>query len=97
MENIDIIIHYAEDSKLSRFIDYKKHLRVCGLCGKLYGEHAANGLHKYHPTQKFHEHPQKTKLAMAFFVLIGGKFYDQKLQFDRSRYKISREDGTTPG
>jgi hypothetical protein len=66
MENIDIITRYAEDSKSSRFIDYKSHLRVCGLCGKLYGEHVAEKFHEEYPNQEFHEHRQKTKLAIAF-------------------------------
>jgi hypothetical protein len=97
MENIDTIIRYAEDSKNSRFIDYKKHLRVCGLCGELYGEHVAEEIHKNHPNQKFHEHPQKTKLAIAFFVLIGGKLNDKELYLYSTSYKVSCKNGTTPG
>ena len=97
MKNVDAIIRYAKDSRTSKFIDYKRHLRVCGLCGELYGEHVADELHKDHPNQKFHEHPKKTKLTIAFFVLIGGKFHDTKLHFDSSRYKISCKDGTAPG
>lgn len=97
MENIDIITRYAEDSRTSRFIDYKKHLRVCGLCGELYGEHVAGELHCKHENQKFHEHPKKTKLAIAFFVLIGGKFYDKELHLYSARYEVSCKNGTTPG
>jgi len=97
MKNVDVITRYAEDSKSSSFIDYKSHLRVCGLCGKLYGEHVAEKFHEEYPNQEFHEHRQETKLAMAFFALIGGKFYDKELHLYRFRYKVSCKNGTTPG